>query len=54
MSGKTHTVHLGKKRPGAAKQMTENYRKLLALVEEDAAPIERYRRERASRAGTND
>lgn len=35
-SGKTHTVYLGKKRLDAAKQMTENYRKLLALVEEIA------------------
>jgi len=35
-NGKTHTVYLGKKRLDAAKRMTENYRKLLALVEEIA------------------
>ena len=35
-SGKTHTVYLGKKRLDAAKRLTENYRKLLALVEEIA------------------
>lgn len=35
-SGKTHAVYLGKKRLDAAKRLTENYRKLLALVEEIA------------------
>ena len=35
--GKTHTVYLGKKRVTAAQGMTENYRKLLRLLEEIAA-----------------
>ena len=34
--GKTHTVYLGRKRLDDARRMVENYRRLLALVEEIA------------------
>ena len=35
-AGKTHTVYLGARRVDAARKMTENYRRLMALVEQAA------------------